>query len=77
MKNEEEEKELFSSLKDVPGGSSDDFGKAIVVAAVVAIVGAIALASMGISGGAVGAIPAVLAIIVYKMVRKNSGEGEE
>jgi hypothetical protein len=65
------EKELFSSVKDVPNGSNDNTGLAILGAAGVAIVGALILAALGIKGGIVMAIPAILAIFVFKAIRNK------
>ena len=70
-KKDGDEKELFSSLKDLPGGSNDNLGKAMLGAAVVGILGVIVVAALGIKGGLIGVIPALLAILVFKAIRNK------
>ncbi len=73
MQNNDDEKELFSSLKGVDGGSSNDnMWLAIAGAAGVGIVGAIILAALGIKGGLVSVIPVLLVFAVFKAIRNGA-----
>ena len=72
MQNKDDEKELFSSVKNVPGGSNNNLWLAIAGAAGVVIVGGLILAGLGIKGGIVTVIPALLAIAVFKAIRNSA-----
>ena len=73
MQNKDDEKELFSSVKEVVGGSNDNLWTAILGAVVVAIVGTIVIRfGLGITGGLVAAIPAIAGFLVFKAIRNSS-----
>ena len=72
MQNKDDEKELFISVKDVPGGSNGNIWLAIAGATLVGIVGVLFIAGLGIKGGIVTVITALLAITVFKAIRNSA-----
>ena len=73
MQKKGDEKELFSLVEEVPGGSNDNLWLAIAVAAGIAIVGALLIRfALGITGGLITVIPVLVAFSVFKAIRKSS-----
>lgn len=73
MQNKDDEKEIFSSVKEVSGSSNDNLWLAIAVAGGIAIVGALLIrVALGITGGLVTVIPIIVAFYVFKAIRKSA-----
>jgi hypothetical protein len=63
--------ELFSSIKDLPGGENDNKGKAMVAAVLVGIIAVVLLTMAELKGGIPAVVGVLAAFLTYRGVRSS------